>query len=371
MSAQLFKKLVIPTRSGNGLTMKNRAIVAPMCQYSVTAGDGKPTDWHFVHYGALAAGGFSLVTVEATAVEARGRISPFDLGLWDDEQIEGHRRLVDFAHSLGTKIAVQLGHAGGKASTPPWLPGALGGTLGINDGGWSTVAPCATPTLPDLDTPQALSASEIDQVVASFAAAAQRANEAGYDAIQLHGAHGYLIHQFLSPLSNTRDDTYGGNWDGRTRFIHEVVAAVADIWPKDKVLGLRISATDWIDGAWDVFQSARLIRSLWEESGLTWVDISSGGLTDLSAIPIGFGYQVPLAAQLVRDLADTDVVISTVGMINNPVQAETVLRTRQAHALSFGRVALGNPHWASHAAAQLRVHPEHMPSPAPLWRAQY
>ncbi|MEX3611411.1 NADH:flavin oxidoreductase/NADH oxidase [Rothia sp. LK2588] len=375
MAAKLFEELTIPTRAGNGVQLKNRAIVAPMCQYSVTERDGVPNDWHLMHYGAFAAGGFGLVTVESTAVEARGRISPLDLGLWDDGQIAEHRHIVDFMHSLGAKTAVQLGHAGGKAATPPWFPGESGATLSEDEGGWEVVSSTDQPIFEGMAAPHQLSTDEIKDVIAAFAAAARRADEAGYDAIQLHGAHGYLIHQFLSPVTNQRTDEYGGSEENRTRFVREVLQAVADVWPREKVLGIRISGTDWLEETdqpgWTVEESARLIRTLREESGLTWVDVSSGGLTDGKTIPIGFGYQTPLAQHMLNELADTDVVVTTVGMIDSAVQAESILRTHQAHGISFARTALGNPHWATHAALELRVPKEKLPNAVQLWRARF
>lgn len=374
MAAQLFTPLTIPTRTGGGLELKNRTIVAPMCQYSVTEHDGVPNDWHLMHYGAFAAGGFALVTVESTAVEARGRISPLDLGIWSDEQIAEHKHIVDFMHSLGAKAAIQLGHAGGKAATPPWFPGESGATLSEQDGGWQVVSASGSAVLPGLAEPHELSIEEIKEVVQAFADAARRADEAGYDAIQLHGAHGYLIHQFLSPITNKRTDEYGGSEENRTRFVREIAEAVASVWPEDKVLGIRISGTDWMEEtgeeSWDVTQSARLVRAL-REYGFTWVDVSSGGLTDGKTIPIGFGYQTPLAAEILREVADTDVVVTTVGMIDNAVQAETILNTNQAHAISFARTALGNPHWATHAAQELRVPKDKLPNAVQLWRARF
>lgn len=371
MPAKLFEAITLPARQGQGLTLKNRTIVAPMCQYSATGHDGMPQDWHFMHYGAFAAGGFALITIEATAVEPRGRISPADLGLWEDRQIKEHRRIVDFIHSLGAKAAIQLAHAGAKASTPPWLPGEENRTLTTDEGGWQTVSATDQPVLPELKPARQLETQEIKELVQAFAAAAERADQAGYDVIQIHAAHGYLIHQFLSPLTNNRKDQYGDSFENRTRFIRQVSDAIADCWPKHKVLGIRISGTDWVDHGWNLAESSKLIEQMHKESGLSWVDVSSGGLTDGKTIPIGFGYQTTLAADLVRSLAKKDILVSTVGMIDNALQAETILRTNQAHAISFARTALGNPHWASQAAQELRVPRDQLPHAPQLWRARF
>ncbi len=365
----LFTPITLPTPDGQGLVLRNRTIAAPMCQYVVEAQDGVPTDWQLQHLGAFAAGGFGLVVSEATAVEARGRITPRDVGLYDGAQVAAHARIVSFVHAQGAAIAVQLAHAGGKASTYPWFPGQSEGTVPASDGGWKTVGVADAAVLPGLDAATALDAAGIARVVAAFADAARRADAAGYDAIQLHAAHGYLMHQFLSPLTNTRSDAYGGDEEGRTRLVREVAAAVRAVWPVHKPLGTRISATDWADGGWDVDASVRLLRRLVTEDGVTWVDVSSGGLSADAAIPLGPGYQVPLAAKLTQALAGTGVVVSAVGLIDEATQAETILVTRQAHAVSIGRAALRNPHWPAVAAARLRVPRAENPSALPYWRA--
>ncbi|SDT02725.1 oxidoreductase [Actinoplanes derwentensis] len=365
----LFTPLTLPAPQGPGLALRNRAIIAPMCQYVIDAEDGVPTDWHLQHLGAFAAGGFGLVTVEATGVEARGRISARDVGLYDDAQQRAHQRIVSFLRSQGVAAAVQLGHAGGKASTYPALPGQPSGTVPVAVGGWTAVGAVDGPVLPGLDAAKGLSTPEIAEVVAAFAAAARRADAAGYDAIQLHAAHGYLMHQFLSPLTNTRTDGYGGDEYGRTRFTREVAAAVREVWPAHKPLGIRVSATDWVDGGWDVHATARLLRRLADEHGVTWVDVSSGGLGGGAEIPVGPGYQVPLAAELTRQLAGRPVVVSAVGLVVDAVQAETILATGQAHAVSIGRAALRDPHWAASAAARLGVPRTEIPHAPQLWRA--
>lgn len=369
MNTRLFTPTTLATPDGTGVTLPNRAVVAPMCQYVVDAEDGVPTDWHLVHYGSFAAGGFGLVTVEATAVEARGRITPRDIGLYDDDQVPAHARVVDFVHAHGAVAAVQLAHAGGKASTHPWLPGQPDGTLPRSDGGWATVAPVDGPVMTGLDAATGLSREGIADVVAAFADAARRADAAGYDAIQLHAAHGYLMHQFLSPLTNSRTDRYGGDEEGRTLLVREIVAAVRAAWPAHKALGIRVSAQDWTEGGWDVDATTRLLRRLAAEHGVSWVDASTGGLDDGATIPVGPGYQVPHAARITRALADTDVVVSAVGLIDDATQAETVLATGQAHAVSIGRAALRDPHWAASAAARLRVPRAEIPHAPQYWNA--
>lgn len=371
MTSRLFESLTLPTADGVGLHLRNRAFVAPMCQYSVDAEDGVPTDWHLVHLGAFASGGFGLVVTEATAVEARGRISPRDVGLHDDAQQAAHARIVEFVHSQGAAAGVQLAHAGGKASTYPSLPGMPAATVPAAERGWPTVSAADGPVLPALDAATALDESGIAAVVEAFADSARRADEAGYDVVQIHAAHGYLLHQFLSPLTNTRTDAYGGDERGRTRLVHEVVAAVRKAWPAHKPLGIRISGTDWVPGGWDVAASARLVRALADEHGVTWVDVSSGGLVPGTAIPVGPGYQVPLAAHVTEALTGTDVVVSAVGLIDHAAQAETILATGQAHAVSIGRAALRNPRWATQAAAELGVPAADLPHAPQYWRARW
>lgn len=382
MHPLLFSPLTIRAPQGDGLTLRNRAIVAPMCQYALDACDGVPGDWHLHHLGAFAAGGFGLVVTEATSVEPAGRISPQDVGLWNDEQARAHGRLTAFLHSQGAAAAVQLAHAGGKASTYAWLPpechvsgeraaaepAKRSGTIPLSEGGWQTVSATDGPVAAGLSAPLKLDRDGIAKIVQSFADAAVLADAAGYDAIQIHAAHGYLIHQFLSPLLNDRGDEYGGDEQGRTRFAREVVAAVRGAWPQHKPLGIRISASDWIEGGWDVEASARLLRSLADEHGVTWADISSGGIGDGSAIELGPGYQVPFAARL-TELLGTRIMVSAVGLIDNAQQAETILASGQAHAVCVARAALRNPHWASQAAANLGVPRDEIPRAPQYWRA--
>lgn len=333
-----------------GLTLANRLWVPPMCQYSVFAQDGRATDWHLVHIGSFAQGGFGLVVMEATAVQPVGRISPFDLGLWDDSQIEPLRRIVDFVHSLGRTIGIQFAHAGRKGSTQPWLPGYADGPVGPEDGGWQTVAPSALPfeTLP---APRALETAEIAGLVADFGAAARRAREAGFDVVEIHAAHGYLLHEFLSPLANTRTDGYGGGFDNRTRLLREVTDAIRAEWPDDRPLFVRISATDWLDGGWDVEQSVELTRVL-AGRGVDLMDVSSGGLV-VAPIPAKPGYQVPFATAV----RAAGLPVSTVGLILTPQAAADIVSSGAADAVMLGRAALREPHFPQRAAHELGIVP--------------
>lgn len=336
------------------ITLRNRLWLAPMCQYSVTAEDGTPTDWHLVHLGARASGGFGLVIAEATAVSPEARISPQDTGIWDDAQITAWSRIVDFIHSQGAKAGIQLAHAGRKSSTYPALPAFAdhAGTVPASDGGWQTVGPTDVP-FPELDAPRALSTEEVQRVVQDFAAAAGRAVAAGFDVIELHGAHGYLIHQFLSPLVNTRSDEYGGSLDGRTRLAREITEAVRSVLPADRALTIRISGTDWADGGWDVASSIELTLAL-ENLGLDAVHVSSGGAVP-APISIGPGYQSGLAQQI---KAAVHVPVATVGLITEPAQAESLLRTEAADVIAVGRAALRDPHWALNATRELERDPQ-------------
>ena len=365
----LFTPVTLAAPEGPGLRVRNRAFVAPMCQYSVDAADGLPTAWHRQHLGSLAAGGFGLVVTEATGITPTARISPRDLGLWNDDQAQAHAPLVAFAHAHGVRAAIQLGHAGGKASTYPGLPGFTSGTVPHSEGGWPTEGVSDAPVLPGLAPARALDQAGIDHVVAAFAAAAVRADQAGYDVVQIHAAHGYLLHQFLSPLTNTRTDGYGGGNAERARLLIEVVDAVRAVWPAHKPLGVRFSVTDWVPGGWDTDATVELSRTLVVDHGVSWLDASSGGLTSGADIPVGPGYQVGLAARLRAALSDTTATVSAVGLIVDAQQAETILATGQADAVSLGRAALRNPHWASGAAHDLGVARAQNPQPAPYWRS--
>lgn len=371
MPSALFTPMTLATPSGEGLVVRNRTIVAPMCQYSVDREDGVPTNWHLQHVGSFAAGGFGMVTVEATAVEAVGRISPRDVGLWNAEQRDAHRQLVDMAHDNNAAIAVQLAHAGGKAGTYPWLPGFTGGSVPVSDGGWETIAPSAGPVIDGLAPANAMTTGDISRVVEAFAESARLADEAGYDAIQLHGAHGYLMHQFLSPLSNRREDEFGGDASRRMRFGVEIAEAVRAVWPAHKPVGIRVSATDWNSQGLSVDDVIEFLQELVSRELISWVDVSSGGLPTDEPITSGPGYQLPFATRIAQGLADTEVVVSAVGSITDAAQAETIVSSSQAHAVSIGRAALGNPHWAATAAAQLRVPSDQNPASPPLWRASW
>jgi len=329
-----------------GTQFPNRAWVAPMCQYSAL--DGVVGDWHLAHLGALATGGFGLVVAEATAVVPDGRISPRDTGLWDDSHAAPWRRITDFAHERGTLLGVQLAHAGRKASTFwPWADRA--GSVPEGDGGWATSGPSAVP-FPGLAMPAVMTRDEIEAVPGQFAAATRRALAAGFDVIEVHAAHGYLLHEFLSPLSNTRADEYGGSLENRMRLPLEVAAAVRAEWPDERPLFARISATDWSDGGLTLEDSARLAKEL-AAVGVDLVDVSTGGNVP-AEIPVGPGYQVP-AARFVRE--GSGVPVSTVGLITSPQQAEQVLVDGAADAVMLGRAALREPRWALRAAHELGV----------------
>jgi 2,4-dienoyl-CoA reductase-like NADH-dependent reductase (Old Yellow Enzyme family) len=323
----------------------NRVFVSPMCQYS--SHDGYANDWHFVHLGSRAVGGAGLVLTEATAVLPEGRISPQDLGIWADEHIEMLSRIVSFIHEQGSVAGMQLAHAGRKASTHrPWeAPGAIS----ESEGGWKVAAPSAVRFADNYPMPYALTTDGIEEVIAAFAAAARRACQAGFRVLEIHGAHGYLIHEFLSPLSNRREDDYGGSFENRTRLCREIVAAVRSSWPKELPLFLRISATDWIEGGWDVDESVKLARQL-KPIGVDLIDCSSGGNVPHANIPIGPGYQTAFANRIRRE---AEIMTGAVGMITSPVQAEHIIRTEQADAVIMARELLRDPYWALRAAREL------------------
>jgi 2,4-dienoyl-CoA reductase-like NADH-dependent reductase (Old Yellow Enzyme family) len=327
-----------------------------MCEYSST--DGYANDWHFVHLGSRAVGGAGLVLTEATAVLPEGRISPQDLGIWMDEHIEALARVVRFIHEQGSVAGMQLAHAGRKGST--YAPGAGHGTVPESNGGWkNVVAPSALPFADDYPMPRALSIDGIQNIVSAFAAAARRACEAGFRVIEVHAAHGYLIHEFLSPLSNQRRDAYGGSFENRIRILREIVAAVRDSWPEGAPLLVRISATDWIDGGWDIQQSVELARQL-KELGADLIDCSSGGNVAHAKVPVGPGYQTQFAEQIRREAG---ILTGAVGMITSPVQAEHVLATGQADAVIIARELLRDPYWPLRAAREL--------GQATSWPVQY
>ena len=327
-----------------GLTFRNRIVVSPMCQYS--SQDGFASDWHLVHLGSRAVGGAGLVFTEATAVSPEGRISPQDLGIWKDEHIEMLRRIVDFLHSQGAHAGSQLAHAGRKASTKrPWDGD---GVIKPEEGGWSDVfAPSALPFSSKYPHPIEMTKGDISRIQACFAEAAVRARRAGFDVIEIHSAHGYLLHEFLSPLSNHRADEYGGSLENRMRMLVEVVDTVRAVWRKP--LFVRISATDWTEGGWDIDQSVELTRVL-ARHGVDLMDVSSGGAVPNVKVPVGPGYQTPFAEQIRRE---TGLSTGAVGMITHPVQADHIIQSGQADMVLLAREFLREPYWATRAAGEL------------------
>lgn len=327
------------------LTLANRIIVSPMCQYSSV--DGFSNDWHRVHLGSRAVGGAALVITEATAVTADGRISPHDLGIYEDRHVDGLAQCVGFIHSQRTLAGIQLAHAGRKASTA--RPADGGGGVPPERGGWEPVGPAGEPFAATYPVPRPLTPAGIAAIIAAFALAARRALDAGFDVIEIHAAHGYLIHQFLSPLVNTRIDGYGGSYDNRVRLCLEVVDAVRAVWPERLPLLVRISATDWKEGGWDLDQAIELARRL-REGGVDLVDCSSGGAVHDQEIVIGPGYQVPFAERIRRDAG---VPTGAVGLITDPAQADAIVRGGQADVVLIARQLLRDPYWPLHAADQL------------------
>lgn len=341
-AAQLFTPLQI-----RGIEFSNRVVVSPMCQYSSI--DGFANDWHLVHLGSRAIGGAALVIAEATAVEPRGRISPWDLGIWKDEHIAPLARIVGFLKEHGAVPGIQLAHAGRKASTDvPWRGGQ---TVPPSEGGWQPVAPSPIPFSPESPVPAELSIAEIRDLVASFAAAAERSVQAGFEVIELHGAHGYLMHEFLSPLSNQRTDAYGGSLENRMRFMLEVATAVRRVWPAHLPLFLRISATDWAEGGWDIDQSVKLARAV-QLLGVDLIDCSSGGTLARVSIPSDPGYQVPFAERIRRE---TGILTGAVGLITDPEQAEEIVSSGSADLVLLAREFLREPYWPIKAAQELGV----------------
>jgi 2,4-dienoyl-CoA reductase-like NADH-dependent reductase (Old Yellow Enzyme family) len=329
------------------VTLRNRIAVSPMCQYSSV--DGFANDWHLVHLGSRAVGGAGLVVMEATAVEARGRISPQDQGIWKDEHVEFLTRIAAFLRSQGAAAGIQLAHAGRKASTrPPWEGG---GRIDESDGGWAPVAPSPVAFHPGDPAPHELSKGEIRNVIDAFAAATRRSLAAGFQVVEIHAAHGYLAHSFLSPLSNRRTDEYGGSFDNRARFTMQVTDAVRAEWPKELPLFLRISATDWAPGGWTVDDSVELAKRA-KDRGVDLVDCSSGGLTLDQKIELGPGYQVPFAERVRRD---SGVMTGAVGMITTPEQCEEIVAEGKADIVLLAREFLRDPYFAGHASKKLGV----------------
>jgi 2,4-dienoyl-CoA reductase-like NADH-dependent reductase (Old Yellow Enzyme family) len=328
------------------VTLKNRIVMSPMCQYS--ARDGYTTDWHLVHYGSRASGGAGLVIMEATAVSPEGRISPGDAGIWDDDHIDGLRRIVDFINGQGAAAGIQLAHAGRKASCG--VPSAGGKQLGLNEGGWQTIAPSDVPFNEEERRPLAMSKQEISRVTACFRMAAGRADDAGFKVVEIHSAHGYLLHEFLSPLSNKRTDEYGGSFENRIRLLLEVVTAVRSVWPADKPLFVRLSSTDWTEGGWTLEDSIKLASEL-KEKGVDLIDCSSGGNIGTAKIPVGPGFQVPFSEAIRK----TGILTGAVGFITSPGQAESILLEDKADLILLGRELLRNPYFVLNAAREMGV----------------
>ena len=326
--------------------LANRVFVSPMCQYSST--DGFANDWHLVHLGSRAIGGAGLVFTEATAVVPEGRISPQDLGIWSDQHIAPLARIADFIREQGGVAGMQLAHAGRKASTHrPWEGH---GMVSESEGGWTNVvAPSAIPFAESYPQPKALTIDGIREIIAAFAEAARRVCQAGFRVVEIHAAHGYLIHEFLSPLSNHRQDNYGRSFENRTRLLREIVAAVRSVWPERAPVFVRISATDWVEGGWDIEQSVALARQLKDE-GVDLVDCSSGGIVAHAHIPLGPGYQTSFAERIRREAG---VLTGAVGMITSTEQAEHILVTGQADAVIMAREFLRDPYWPLRAAKEL------------------
>jgi 2,4-dienoyl-CoA reductase-like NADH-dependent reductase (Old Yellow Enzyme family) len=327
------------------IQLKNRIVVSPMCQYS--SQDGFANDWHLVHLGSRAIGGAGLIISEATAVSPEGRISPDDLGIWKDEHIHKLKQITDFLKAAGSVPGIQLAHAGRKASTYSAWKGH--GVVAPEQGGWQTVSASSVAFAAHYDTPLALDQQGIQKVIADFAAAARRALEAGFEIIELHAAHGYLIHQFLSPLSNLRTDEYGGNFVNRIRLLLEIIDAVQPVWPQSLPILVRISATDWAEGGWNDDEAVKLSGIL-KDRGVDLIDVSTGGLVSHQKIPVGPGYQVPFASRIRKE---TGIPTGTVGLITDATQAEQILEDGDADLILMARELLRDPYFPLHAAAIL------------------
>jgi len=341
------------------LTLRNRIVVAPMCQYS--AEGGEPNDWHHVHLGSLALSGAGLLCIEGTAVTPEGRITPADLGLWDDKTEAAYRPILATIRRYSKiPVAIQLAHAGRKGSSHiPWEGGQQ---IPISEGGWLTPAPSAIEQKPGEEKPAALDEAGMARVRDAFAVAARRAHRLGLDAIEVHGAHGYLIHEFLSPISNTRTDAYGGSLENRMRFPLEIFEAVRAAFPSEKPVGVKVSATDWIEGGWDLPQSIVYAKEL-KKRGADWVTASSGGISPLQKIPIGPGYQLPFAEGIRHEAGITAIAI---GLITEPKQSEEIIASGKADLVALARAMLNDPRWPWHAAAALGASVE---GPPQYWRS--
>ncbi|MGQ7945730.1 NADH:flavin oxidoreductase/NADH oxidase [Flavobacterium sp. WC2509] len=342
MPSQLFSPLQIKS-----ISLKNRITISPMCQYS--GEDGFANDWHLVHLGSRATGGAGLIIQEATAVSPEGRISPEDLGLWSDEHIQKLQSITKFIISQGAIPGIQLAHSGRKASvSAPWKGNKK---LAQNEGGWETVAPSAIGYHDNEPAPTALDKTGIEKVITDFKLATRRAVLAGYQVLEIHGAHGYLLHQFLSPLSNVRTDEYGGSFENRIRLILEILSAVQSEWPKELPLLVRISATDWAEGGWNIEESIELSKIL-KEKGIDLIDVSSGGLVSHQQIPLGPNYQVPFAEQIKKE---AKILTGAVGLITTSQQAEDIVSSGKADLVLFARESLRNPNIGLDFAHELGV----------------
>jgi 2,4-dienoyl-CoA reductase-like NADH-dependent reductase (Old Yellow Enzyme family) len=325
--------------------LRNRLVVSPMCQYS--AQDGFANDWHLVHLGSRAVGGAGLIIQEATAVSPEGRITFGDLGLWRDEQKEKLKSIVSFVHAQGGAIGIQLAHAGRKASLAiPWQGGKQ---LNLQSGGWQAVAPSSIPFIENTQAPEALTDEGIKKVINAFKAATVRAVEVEYDVLEIHAAHGYLLHEFLSPLTNHRNDLFGGSFENRIRLLLEIVKGVQEIWPKHKPLFVRISASDWAEGGWNIDESVELAKRL-KQGGVDVIDCSSGGAVSHQKISLGPGYQVPFAERIKKE---ANIITGAVGLITTAEQAEEILAAGKADLILIARESLRNPYFPFQAAAQL------------------
>ena len=341
------------------LRLRNRIVVAPMCQYS--AENGEANSWHLMHLGSLSHSGAGLMFIEATAVEPIGRITPHCLGLWDDKTQSALRGVVDEIRKYSAiKIGLQIAHAGRKASTKSMWEGSA--QIAVADGGWQPVAPSPLPFLDTEAAPAALDKAGLQRIREAFVAAAKRADAIGIDVLEVHAAHGYLLHEFLSPLSNFRDDEYGGDFAARVKFPLEVFDAVRAAFPAHRPVGIRISATDWVEGGWDLDQSVEFIKLL-KQRGCAFVDVSSGSLSPRQQIPVGPSYQVPLAARI---KAETGMPTIAVGLITEPQQAEEIITAEKADLVAFARAMLYDPRWPWHAAAALGAQVD---APPQYWRA--